>query len=359
MTQDLGGSTPESNETSENNSILSSSAVMAAGTIVSRLSGFVRGTLLAAALGAYLHADLFNIANTVPNMLYILLAGGIFNAVLVPQLVRAMKNDADGGEAYTNRIITLAGLFLAGVTAVMVLTAPWLMRVFLVQRLLLPRHGRPTRVGDRLRPLLPAAGVLLRHVRAGRAGAQRPRQVRTDDVGADREQRDLGGSPRRVPGRVRPREGLGALRRVHHRPGGPARGRLHARHRRAVPGAPAVPEGGRLQVPPPVRLPRLGPRAHPAARCVDGAVRDREPDRLHRRRTPCLERCRLRADRRGPRHRLHDLLADVPAGDGAARDRHRLPGHRGAAADCRGTPPTTTWPRSPAGCPRPCVRRSR
>ena len=67
---------------------------MAAGTVVSRLSGFVRGTLLAAALGVGLHADVFTIANTVPNMLYILLAGGVFNAVLVPQLVRAMKNDA-------------------------------------------------------------------------------------------------------------------------------------------------------------------------------------------------------------------------------------------------------------------------
>ena len=125
MSQETAG------EAAENRSILSSSAVMAAGTVVSRMSGFIRSALLAAALGAYLHADLFNIANTIPNMVYILLAGGIFNAVLVPQLVRAMKNDADGGEAYTNRIITLAGLFLAGVTAVLVLTAPWLMRVFL------------------------------------------------------------------------------------------------------------------------------------------------------------------------------------------------------------------------------------
>ena len=131
MSKDAGADDSGAYEASESRSILSSSAVMAAGTIVSRLSGFVRGALLAASLGAYLHADLFNIANTVPNMLYILLAGGIFNAVLVPQLVRAMKNDADGGEAYTNRIITLAGLFLAGVTAVLVLAAPWLMRVFL------------------------------------------------------------------------------------------------------------------------------------------------------------------------------------------------------------------------------------
>lgn len=112
-------------------SILGSSAVMAAGTIVSRLSGFIRGILLAAALGIGLHADVFNIANTVPNMLYILLAGGVFNAVLVPQLVRSMKHDADGGEAYTNRIITLAGAFLLIVTVVLVIGAPTLMRLFL------------------------------------------------------------------------------------------------------------------------------------------------------------------------------------------------------------------------------------
>ena len=64
-------------------------------------------------------------------MLYILLAGGIFNAVLVPQLVRAMKNDQDGGDAYTNRVITLAALFLGMVTVLLVLAAPWLMPLFL------------------------------------------------------------------------------------------------------------------------------------------------------------------------------------------------------------------------------------
>ncbi|MEZ5194390.1 MAG: lipid II flippase MurJ [Nocardioides sp.] len=110
--------------TADDQRILSASAVMAAGTIVSRLSGFVRTALLAAALGPVLHADVFNIANTIPNMLYILLAGGIVNAVLVPQLVRAMKQDSDGGEAYTNRVITLAGLFLAVVTVLLVVAAP-------------------------------------------------------------------------------------------------------------------------------------------------------------------------------------------------------------------------------------------
>jgi putative peptidoglycan lipid II flippase len=130
---------PEPDPAEESRSLLSSSAVMAAGTVVSRLSGFVRAALLAAALGAYLHADLFNIANTVPNMLYILLAGGMFNAVLVPQLVRAMRNDPDGGEAYTNRIITLAAVFLGVVTVLLVAGAPWLMRIFLDDAYFTPR----------------------------------------------------------------------------------------------------------------------------------------------------------------------------------------------------------------------------
>ncbi len=119
--------------TADDDRVLASSTVMAAGTVVSRLSGFVRSTLLVAALGVSLHADVFTIANTIPNMLYILLAGGVFNAVLVPQLVRAMRNDPDGGEAYTNRVITLAGMFLAVVTVVLVVAAPLVMAVMLNQ----------------------------------------------------------------------------------------------------------------------------------------------------------------------------------------------------------------------------------
>lgn len=117
---------------------------MAAGTTVSRLSGFVRSALLIAALGSGLHAELFNVANTVPNMLYILLAGGVFNAVLVPQLVRSMKNDADGGEAYTNRIVTLAALFLGAVTVLLVVAAPWVMQLFLGEA-----YGQPELAAQR------------------------------------------------------------------------------------------------------------------------------------------------------------------------------------------------------------------
>ncbi|HWJ09423.1 MAG TPA: murein biosynthesis integral membrane protein MurJ [Nocardioides sp.] len=122
----------------EQRRILANTAVMAAGTVVSRFSGFIRSTLLAAALGVSLHADLFTVANTVPNMLYILLAGGVFNAVLVPQLVRSMKNDADGGAAYVDRVMTLAILFLAAVTVLLVVCAPLVMELVLS-----PKFGEP------------------------------------------------------------------------------------------------------------------------------------------------------------------------------------------------------------------------
>jgi putative peptidoglycan lipid II flippase len=71
-------------------------------------------------------------------MLYILLAGGIFNAVLVPQLVRRIKDDPDGGDAYASRVITLSALFLGGVTVLLVLLAPELLRLYLDDRFLDP-----------------------------------------------------------------------------------------------------------------------------------------------------------------------------------------------------------------------------
>lgn len=118
--------------------ILASSAVMAAGTVFSRASGFIRSALLVAALGAAIRGDLFSIANTLPNMVYILLAGGIFNAVLVPQLVRRIKEDPDGGDAYARRVITLSALFLGTVTVLLVAFAPALLGLYLDDRYLEP-----------------------------------------------------------------------------------------------------------------------------------------------------------------------------------------------------------------------------
>ncbi|MFV5991794.1 murein biosynthesis integral membrane protein MurJ [Streptomyces sp. NPDC056231] len=110
-------------------SLLKSSAVMAAGTLVSRLTGFVRSLVITAALGAALLGDSFTVAYTLPTMIYILTVGGGLNSVFVPQLVRSMKDDEDGGEAYANRLLTLVMVALGVIVAIAVFAAPLLIHL--------------------------------------------------------------------------------------------------------------------------------------------------------------------------------------------------------------------------------------
>ncbi|RKN36032.1 murein biosynthesis integral membrane protein MurJ [Streptomyces hoynatensis] len=110
-------------------SLLRSSAIMAAGTLVSRLTGFIRQLVTVAALGAAVLGDTYTVAWALPSMIYFLIIGGGLNSVFVPQLVRAMKDDADGGQAYANRLLTLVMAALAGLVAIGMLAAPLLIRL--------------------------------------------------------------------------------------------------------------------------------------------------------------------------------------------------------------------------------------
>ena len=110
-------------------SLLNSSAIMAAGTLVSRGTGFVRTMVITYAIGVGTMGDSYNVANTLPTLLYILVGGGALNAVFVPQLVRSMKTDEDGGEAYASRLLTLVIVGLGGVVFATVLAAPLLVRL--------------------------------------------------------------------------------------------------------------------------------------------------------------------------------------------------------------------------------------
>ncbi|MFI6207264.1 murein biosynthesis integral membrane protein MurJ [Streptomyces sp. NPDC051041] len=108
--------------------LLKSSAVMAAGTMVSRLTGFIRSAMIVSALGLGLLGESFQVAYQLPTMIYILTVGGGLNSVFVPQLVRSMKEDEDGGEAYANRLLTLVMVALAALTALGMYAAPFLVR---------------------------------------------------------------------------------------------------------------------------------------------------------------------------------------------------------------------------------------
>ncbi|MEV6328734.1 murein biosynthesis integral membrane protein MurJ [Streptomyces sp. NPDC051909] len=111
-------------EPRERTSVLRSGALMAAGSLVSRATGFVRSAVVAAAIGTGFVADGYAVGNSVPTIVYMLLLGGALNAVFVPELVKAAKEHEDGGVAYTDRLLTVCVLALTVLTAVAVLAAP-------------------------------------------------------------------------------------------------------------------------------------------------------------------------------------------------------------------------------------------
>lgn len=106
------------------------SVLLASGTVVSRILGFVRAAVLAAAIGAFSEgANAFGIANQLPNNIYTIIASGILSAVLVPQIVRA-NGHKDGGKAYINKIFTIALVVLLIATLAAILLAPALMQLY-------------------------------------------------------------------------------------------------------------------------------------------------------------------------------------------------------------------------------------
>jgi putative peptidoglycan lipid II flippase len=133
---DLGLNEPGSNPTEVESSLVRSSAVVAVGTALSRVTGFVRIAAVAYALGVTTLAGTYSYANEAPNIVYELLLGGVLTATLVPLFVKHFETrDDDAASA----VFTVALLALAVVTALGLLLAPWIVRLYTINV-----HG-PTR----------------------------------------------------------------------------------------------------------------------------------------------------------------------------------------------------------------------
>jgi putative peptidoglycan lipid II flippase len=125
---------------SRHTGLLRRSAVMAVGTVFSRASGSVRSLLLTAAIGTGVFSGSFQLANVIPTSVYFLIAGGAINTIFVPQLVRAMKRDEDGGDAFGQRLLTLTVVILLLMTVAAVFAAPLLIRIWASNDLLRPEN---------------------------------------------------------------------------------------------------------------------------------------------------------------------------------------------------------------------------
>ncbi|MET8834099.1 murein biosynthesis integral membrane protein MurJ [Micromonospora sp. NPDC004540] len=110
-------------------SAAANSAVMAIGSLVSRGTGFVRNLMVGAALGN-LVGNVFTTAQFLPNQVYEFLLGGVLTSVLIPVLVRRRKTDPDRGEAYAQRLLTLAVLALAATALIAMAGAPVLTALY-------------------------------------------------------------------------------------------------------------------------------------------------------------------------------------------------------------------------------------
>lgn len=98
-------------------SAVRSSASMAIGTLVSRILGFIKGIVLGIAVAGTVVADIFEAVNYLPNLIFLMLAGGVFNAVLIPQIAKASKHP-DRGTDFISRLLTLGIIGLLSLTAI-------------------------------------------------------------------------------------------------------------------------------------------------------------------------------------------------------------------------------------------------
>ncbi|MDR2538520.1 MAG: hypothetical protein LBC43_02610 [Bifidobacteriaceae bacterium] len=106
-----------------------STAKMATGTLISRITGQIRSIMLVLALGTTgLAANSFDIANSLPNTLYIIISGGLLNAILVPQLLLLYQKN--NPQRYINQLFTLAGLFILIITIALTIMTPLLIQLY-------------------------------------------------------------------------------------------------------------------------------------------------------------------------------------------------------------------------------------
>ena len=105
---------------------------MSVGTMLSRVTGYVRLSAQTAALGVSALGNTYATANTTPNIVYELVLGGILTSVFVPVFVEWLqKHGREEAWLVADRILTLALVVLAGVAVLGAIFAPQIIRLYL------------------------------------------------------------------------------------------------------------------------------------------------------------------------------------------------------------------------------------
>ncbi|MHA0286120.1 murein biosynthesis integral membrane protein MurJ [Mycobacterium sp. C3-094] len=105
------------------------SLMASTGTLFSTILGFCRNLALAAAIGTGLVADSYNIANQVPNQIFLLLGGGTIAFVFVPHLMRNSGISQQRGDEYGSFLIFVGAAFALVITVALVAASPLIIKL--------------------------------------------------------------------------------------------------------------------------------------------------------------------------------------------------------------------------------------
>jgi putative peptidoglycan lipid II flippase len=127
------GARPQPAKTTGRTSLGGATAILAFGTFASRVTGFLRVLAVGYVLGVGTLSDAYNYANGIPNIVYDLLLGGILSATLIPVFVEqfAQREEKEAQRA-VSAVFTTIAVALAGVSVLLWLVAPWVIRFYLI-----------------------------------------------------------------------------------------------------------------------------------------------------------------------------------------------------------------------------------
>ena len=114
-------------------SLARGAAIITVATAISRLTGFIRVIVVAAAMGTTFLANTYQTANTAPNVIFELVAAGVLTSVFVPTFVEYLVKDKreEGWEA-ANAMASAALAALVALALLVAFGAPWIMRLLTI-----------------------------------------------------------------------------------------------------------------------------------------------------------------------------------------------------------------------------------
>ena len=124
---------PEGDDGAEEPGLVRSTAVMAAGTLLSRVTGLLRVYVLVTTLGVAESRlnDTYNVANYTPNIIYELVLGGILSSIFVPLFVEVRRTRGREAAWHVARsVMTVTIVVLGLISVATVLAAPWIIRLY-------------------------------------------------------------------------------------------------------------------------------------------------------------------------------------------------------------------------------------